>query len=837
MSRYDNIFLSDTIETYGFTSTATRGRELKIPNRPDRQSHSDSLIAQFNQAKTNFDNYTPEQVAAISYNQGKYYEFSGAANCELLTKSLEDVRQGIKLLNVRDVVETDGNSEDVKITTKATVFIPNGKEHVLIEKIMAFADQQTKKGRPKNKNLVSSIESIKDALNISAFWIGRSEDVPDESQRWYELWIDINEKSFSETLNNLFTILDQLKLNHRPKDEFIRFPERLVIPVFANRRELLDLIKQGVTIAEIRRPADPNALFLDSAPTEQDEWADDLLNRTNFNDTGVTVCILDSGINSDHKLIAPYVSSPNSTVYMPWGLKDEYGHGTGMAGVILYNDLKRYLISDTTFNLNHSVESVKIIEPNSGEKTEVKLYGSVTRNAVLLPEISNPNANRIYCMAVTDPYSSSNDGQPSSWSSAVDQLVFEGQKRLFIISAGNMEFDFLQREGYPKACLEKSVEDPAQAWNALTVGAYSLDATIEPNPVYKDYSVLAKSGELSPFSSTSNSWKSQWPVKPEVVCDGGNVAADVNGFCSVMDELSKLTLSNDIKRRNFELTNATSAATAQCSYIAAELMAAYPNMRPETLRALIVHSARWTEQMKNQFGLPDTKTQGRNKLLRSCGYGIPNLERAKYTLNNCVNMIVEGEIQPYQKVKSSTKMKEMNLHTLPWPETVLQSLENTKVKVRVTLSYFIEPGPGEKGWKNKYRYSSCGLRFDIKRPNETLDQFKQRINNAMRDENYQSISNSNNNWYLGSRNRDVGSIHSDVWEDTAINLAQSGFIAVYPVIGWWRERTSLKKYNEKIHYSLVVTIETPDENIDLYTPIMTKITSRIPVSIETSNDV
>jgi len=46
----------------------------------------------------------------------------------------------------------------------------------------------------------------------------------------------------------------------------------------------------------------------------------------------------------------------------------------------------------------------------------------------------------------------------------------------------------------------------------------------------------------------------------------------------------------------------------------------------------------------------------------------------------------------------------------------------------------------------------------------------------------------------------------------------------------------LKKFNSKISYSLVVTIETPKENIDLYTPIMTKIASRITVPISTENN-
>ncbi len=836
MPRYDNIFLTDTGTAIDFTSAPKPIGAINIPQRQNRQAHSDSLLAQFQAAQEHFQNYTPEQVAAISYNTGTYVEFSGAEQCDLVTKSLESSKQGIKLLNVRDVVTQSEDGSEI-ITTKATVFIPEGKEQSFLKKITDFATQNTKptdknpNGKPKNNDLVSSIESISAAIKISAFWVGRPADMPTDTQQWFELWIDVSDDNFVTIKNNAFAVLDSLNITHCNVDNYIKFPERLVILVLANRSNLLDIIKQGVTLAEIRKPAEPNAYFLDSTLTEQTEWSDDLLQRIHFNDTGVAICILDTGVNRNHPLIRPYMPSVGMTVETSWGTDDREGHGTNMAGIILYNDLRRYLISSSAIPLNHTIESVKILGTTA---TNPELYGAVTENATLLPEISSPLVKRVYCMAITDADSSSNDGQPSSWSSAVDKISFDGQKRLFILSAGNVQVAALQARGYPKACFDKSVEDPAQAWNALTVGAYSLDTAIQSADVTRGYSSVAQAEELSPYSSTSAIWKSQWPIKPELVCDGGNMITDGTNY-SDHDDLSKLTLSHDIRNRLFWLINATSASSAQCSYIAAELIASYPDLRPETVRALLVHSAHWTDAMMLQAGFPqaDSKGNGRKKLLRSCGYGIPNLDVARDTLNNRVNMIIEGEIQPYEKAQGSTpKMKEMHLHTLPWPDAVLYALENTEVKVRVTLSYFIEPGPGQKGWKNKYRYASCGLRFEIKRPNETEQQFRQRINMAMRDDDYQNSNTTDNNWYLGSNNRDVGSIHSDVWIDTAINLAQSNSVAVYPVVGWWRERTTLKKYNSKIRYSLVVTVETPEETADLYTPIMTKIASRIAVPIE-----
>ena len=86
-------------------------------------------------------------------------------------------------------------------------------------------------------------------------------------------------------------------------------------------------------------------------------------------------------------------------------------------------------------------------------------------------------------------------------------------------------------------------------------------------------------------------------------------------------------------------------------------------------------------------------------------------------------------------------------------------------------------------------------------------------------------------WYLGTVNRDVGSIHSDFCELTAVELCESKNIAVYPIVGWWRERSYLDKYDSTIRYSLVVSLSTPKQDVDFYTPIMTEIGNVVEINI------
>ena len=84
-----------------------------------------------------------------------------------------------------------------------------------------------------------------------------------------------------------------------------------------------------------------------------------------------------------------------------------------------------------------------------------------------------------------------------------------------------------------------------------------------------------------------------------------------------------------------------------------------------------------------------------------CGYGVPSLEKAQWCARNSVNLIIQSELQPFdKKPDGGYKTKDMHIHELPWPKDILLGLGETPVSLKITLSYFIEPGPGEIGWKD-----------------------------------------------------------------------------------------------------------------------------------------
>ncbi len=426
------------------------------------------------------------------------------------------------------------------------------------------------------------------------------------------------------------------------------------------------------------------------------------------------------------------------------------------------------------------------------------------------------------CMAVTSDIGT-NRGRPSSWSAAVDQLCFgdEGARRLILISAGNVR-EGLSQAGYPARNEIEPIENPAQAWNAITVGAFTEKFVIT-DPTYEGWEPVAPVGDLCPTSRTSVPWERKWPLKPDIVLEGGNWAA-LGDQMDCPDDLGLLTTYREPTTRHFDIFRDTSAATALSGNLAGKIMAAMPQRWPETVRALMIHSAEWTPAMKQQFDAAGSEQQKR-VLLRKYGYGVPDYYRAVLSAANDLTLIAEDSFQPFQKDGSVIKTRHMNLHQFPWPRTELEQLGETEVELRVTLSYYVEPNPGERGWLRRHRYASYGLRFAVKKSLESLDTFRTRINAAAvaEEEELGAIDAGADDWFLGPRLRNLGSVHSDYWRGTAAELARRSAIGVYPIGGWWKENPAHERYARAARYALIVSIRAVNGTVDIYTPVMTQI--------------
>jgi hypothetical protein len=823
-----HIYLGSTGKPEPFTSPSSGGGDKPdIPIR-NRQQHGHALISQLR---------TVEQQQAILKQESVSYdlesvigvqvEFESFPGIELAVESLANAKQKIELLNVVH--------RDNKIF--ATIFVPEGKLSAIEKKLQAYLEEKKNiAGKPRdNRKLIDAIQSFR-AAALEALWTDDKDQLPENPEEvfWWEVWLPVR-RDRKAVLHDFSQLAGAAQITISEK--ILEFPERSVLLAKASKRQFA---RSGLllnNVSEFRKAKETAAFFDELVPEEQQARAADLRRRlVQPQDSAIApyVCILDTGVNIGHSLLEPFiVPADQLTLDDDWTGADDHGHGTGMAGLAVWGDLTQPLADTAAVKIDHRLESVKVLRyPRDNEG---KHLGVITADGVSIPEIQNPRRTRIFTMALSAT-DTRDRGRPSAWSAALDSLAVDylGENqtpRLFTISAGNSEDDLMAMADYPNHNLLQDIHDPGQAWNAVTVGAF----TVKDNIVETDcaaYTPLAPAGGLSPFSTTSVTWHNTAPIKPEVVFEGGNVGKDAIS-CASIPSLSLLTTHHQPVRRLFSTFHATSAATALASRFAANIYALYPNLWPETVRALMVHSAEWTDTMMAQFSRGNTDRQRAQFRVRCVGFGVPNMQRALWSATNSLALIVEDKLQPFIKRDGKISTRDMHLHDLPWPKDALQDLGETEVEMTVTLSYFIEPNPSSRIVSGKYSYQSHGLRFDVKRPLESADDFRKRINRQARDEEEGTTkAPADPDWLLGSQFRHKGSIHKDVWHGRAVELAERGQIAVYPAMGWWRTRTALERFNKEARYSLIVTIAAPGVDVDIYSEVSTKLTVEQVIEIE-----
>lgn len=769
---------------------------------------------------------------------GLYVQFESQPGVPLQVTTLEDSRQGIEVVAVSHSKTAEPEPRRIE---RATVFVPDGKVKHFLKRFESYSKTTPKKERERRyEDMIDPVATLRLAT-LRGLWTDTSEAYPEEDETiWWEVWL---RRQDGNELERLMEFAAAQGIDVAPRR--LMFDDRIVTLVRSSPAQLATSIDVLNDVAEVRKAKETATVFVDMGPEDQGEWAKELRKRvTPPSADAPAVCVLDTGVTRGHPLLEASLDADDCHACDPaWGTHDHLGHGTEMAGLALYGDLTPVLAGTQNVALRHRLESVKILPPDGHPVNPPDLYGAVTAEAASRAEIQAPERRRTFSMSIaaTDER---DRGQPTSWSAAVDALTAgrsfdpstqgldylddgdDSARRLFVLCAGNVDETALSVDHLDRSDTDP-IHDPGQAWNALTVGALTEKAVIS-DPKWAGWQPVARPGELSPWSTTGVTFSDAWPIKPDVVFEGGNVVKNAKGEVDFpCPDLSLLSTYFKPAGKAFVLSWATSAATAQAARLAALISAEYPTYWPETLRALLVHSAEWSTQMQTHLRGASGK-RARAKLVRRYGFGVPSAERALRSANDALTLVAQSNIRPF----AEGKMRELHFFDLPWPRDVLAELGATPVRLRITLSYFIEPNPGRRGWKKRHRYASHGLRFDVKGPTESLEEFHKRLNKKAleEDEARPATGGDSSEWYLGEQARNRGSVHSDILSCNAADLAERGVIAVYPVSGWWKDQPKRDRSDLGARYALVVSIETPGVETDIWTPVAQQV--GVPIAIE-----
>lgn len=805
-----HLWLQDTGVKERFASPMTpRDGEL-IPARK-RVEHANRLANELSRAfEASSERVNKYQERSADDLHGHYIEFSFPKSQNRVLDRLE-YRRGSSRIEIVAVRPSLENPEEEII---ASVYVPESRRDIHFNKIIEYRDLDTASMKPKHQSLIASINSICMA-QVQSLFTDDMDLFPNEGESiWWEIWLRSGTRADFEVAAKAYGM--------DVKEQTIKFFDREVIAANATSQMIEGVIANSSAVAELRATCATPSEFPSSTHAIQLNSLSNIERRVSAPGSDApSVCVLDSGTTRAHPLIEKFLENSDQHTLVQGSTGEDTGkwngHGTGMSGLSIYGDLKLVPSSTQVISIEHRLESVKILPDVPGAMGAFSFEnGDLMIRASNVVETVAPDRRRVYCLAVTTTEESV-AGNPTSLSSVLDTLCHDvdGKGRLIVVSAGNIRSQLAAGQ-YLQLNDDSPVLNPAHSWNALTVGAITENDSIH-DPNYSGWRPIAPSGDLTPSSRTSVKWRDALPVKPDVVAEGGNFGVDGQGKVKkYIPDLSLLTTRNDLARPVM-VFGETSAATALVSRLAARIIAESHSLRPETVRALVVHSAEWTPAMLRHW-----KSGNRRTVLRRYGYGVPNLNRAIGSEKNDVTFVIEDSIQPFERVSSVVRTREMAYHNLPWPNRVLESLGDARVEMKVTLSYFVEPCPSRRGNTRRHKHQSHGLRFSVKRAGEDIENFRKRINLAARRDNNDRPEGvgSDSGWMIGPLLRDRGSIHSDTWKGSAANLAQRGGISVYPTGGWWREKGDANRHSSISNYTLVVTLRA-EENVDLYTEVAT----------------
>lgn len=758
-----------------------------------------------------------------------------AASSTLMAEQLDDPRSAVQLIG------TD------PITGTVLLDAPSPQLDHLRAKLNAYADDARVKTREvqgatvqqrASERCVAPIQEIALAgLHDRAGVRLRSAAPGPERRCWFEVSCrggrhgsqDDNDHSRSQMQRQCQALRIELS-----QHEFLG-PEQLYLFLRANVAELEQLLQATDCVYEVdlAPPDIRDWRLLDDQPaTELKGFA---LHPPPAN--APSVVLLDTGVATTHPMLAQALHAPCSVVPGVESAEDSHGHGTKMAGIALFGDVGAAVEAGEAA-APHWIHSVRLLmHPNAGTATEENraLWPSLTEEAVLKAEASDSDTRkRVFALAVSrtmDVF------VPTLWGHALDQLAYgRGQGRLLLVAAGNADEDQWLKlaQNHPAHQLSEKIHDPAYASNVLTIGAFTERTRLPPESAYQEARPVApRPGGISPYTTTGPQG-SAWPIKPDVVFEGGNLAISPGPLLDErVETLVGLTTGRHHHlRAPLSWLSMTSEATARAAHFAAVLWQEDQKLRPESIRGLLVHSASWTEEMKRQFPALSDR-------LAACGYGVPNLMLARACAVDRATILIEDEMpnavfeevpkkeppkRPTSKTTQRCLRRKLKLYRLPIPEEAM-TLEDPRVELRVTLSYLTEPNQFQR-----QVFHGLDLRWDMQGPQESEAQFLERVNRLRQapgaDGKRRRVTQTSGfRWEVGVQRRSRGTVQSDRWEGSLSALGGGKLIAVMPVMGWWERRRALR--TSTMPFTLIITVQSPG----IYAMIKPLVELSLPIAL------
>ncbi len=523
------------------------------------------------------------------------------------------------------------------------------------------------------------------------------------------------------------------------------------------------------------------------------------------------ICVLDSGVNSNHPLLQPAFGEAESYIEGQ-GPEDDVGHGTAVAGIILYGNLEEclaanswlpevWLYSGKVMMKAPDADGMAVFDTQTIEQTLEKAVSYFTEE----------RGCRIFNVSLGNEYAPYTGRHIQGMAYTLDRLARQ-YNILFVVSAGNFggtetlpRSDW--RSEYPEYLLadESRIIDPAPALNVLTVGALANHTATanEQRHGEREVNELSPAMEDQPSPFTRHGPSLRGAFKPDLMAHGGNLASPMRRqgeqWRKINQRLGVLTLNHHFLGATlFKDISGTSFAAPYISHLAGRLLNFYPNASANLLRAMLVNHADVPDACRAPF--PDELY---NRIRDVTGYGKVNVDTLFRSTDYEAVLLAEDSI-----LNDSHQFYE-----LPLPDSFLRSSRAAR-QLRVTLAYC----PPVRTTRVDYVATKISYRLVKGR---SLSEVQRYFNQALKKDVEKTIPDASpGKRKITSQEREKGTVQSSVWEFRQLSTKNKWFVVVTRQDKDWG--TLLCKEAEE--YALVVTVsDRENQEAQLYIQVQARI--------------
>lgn len=436
--------------------------------------------------------------------------------------------------------------------------------------------------------------------------------------------------------------------------------------------------------------------------------------------------IVDTGISSETPLGGLLINDNRFNLTGTSPFTDSVDHGTGIAALAALGKRPYTQGYRGQVNADAKLLSIKILDARSGYLSQKEVLELLQQAKLSYPQI------KIFVLTICYDNNKLENEDYSSYAFELDRFSHRNDCIVCICTGNNSAASLNNRTYDLNYFFEERTNlcSPAESMNNLIVGASA--GSLRPGDfagiaTSKEFpTIYSRKGHINLSSFYSRNKLNKFHFKPDIIeCGGDYEYIGPNRLIAAGGTASMEILSSN-RTQSFTNEVGTSYSTPLVANIGAQIQKEYPNIRSQSIKALIINGASLDLIRFEGAHLP--------LLNKTAGHGVTNEKKSVFSDNNSITLLLEDTIEPEQ----------VKIFPIHFPEYLTgQEIRKNRgiLRITITLCFSFEPI-----LNNQLTYCPIHIAFCL---------FKNQSGNEIQntERNVRSLLKSNLRWSQSARHR------------------------------------------------------------------------------------